>query len=80
MKRFTCDQLVELLTAYYDDAIDPATRDALRAHLSCCADCRGYEAQFAATVRVLGDQPTEPPPVAMRTRLLSAFRERRSGG
>ncbi|MFG2072398.1 anti-sigma factor family protein [Nonomuraea maritima] len=70
---------MELLTAYYDDAIDPTTRDAVRAHLSCCADCRGYEAQFRATVRALGDQPAEPPPAAMRTRLLAAFRERRAG-
>ncbi|PZG04861.1 anti-sigma factor, partial [Nonomuraea aridisoli] len=57
MKRFTCDELVEHLTAYLDDALDTPARDAVRAHLSCCEGCGRYFDQYRATIRALGDQP-----------------------
>ncbi|TDD41675.1 zf-HC2 domain-containing protein [Nonomuraea terrae] len=78
MKRFTCDELVEHLTAYLDDALDTPARDAVRDHLSCCEGCGRYFDQYRATIRVLGDLPTRPLPTETRSRLLSTFRTRRA--
>lgn len=76
MKRFTCDELVELLTAYLEDALDRPSHDGVREHLSRCEGCGRYFDQFRATIRVLGDQPPEKLPADVRDRLMSAFRER----
>ncbi|MFB4268130.1 anti-sigma factor [Nonomuraea sp. GTA35] len=76
MKRFTCDELAELLTAYLEDALDQPSRDGMQAHLSCCEGCGRYFEQFRATIKVLGDQPPEKLPAPVRDRLMSAFRER----
>lgn len=76
MKRFTCDELAEQLTAYLDDALDQPTRAGVRAHLSGCEGCARYLDQFRATVRALGEQPPEKLSAPVRDRLMSAFRER----
>lgn len=78
MKRFTCDELVEVITAYLDDALDQPARDGVRSHLACCAGCGRYVEQFRTTIGVLGDPPQEKLPADMRDRLMSTFRERRS--
>ncbi|MFB4280556.1 MULTISPECIES: anti-sigma factor family protein [unclassified Nonomuraea] len=75
MKRFTCDELVELLTAYLEDALDRPSRDGVQAHLSCCEGCERYFGQFRATITALGDQPPEKLSADVRDRLMSAFRE-----
>ncbi|MEU7856621.1 zf-HC2 domain-containing protein [Nonomuraea sp. NPDC049141] len=77
MKRFTCDELVDLITAYLDDALDPAEREGAHAHLACCQGCSRYFEQFRATIAALGDPPPEKLPAGVRDRLMSAFRERR---
>ncbi|MEO3854839.1 anti-sigma factor [Acrocarpospora sp. B8E8] len=77
MKRFTCDELAELITAYLDDALDDSSRAAAEAHLACCGDCGNYLDQFRTTIRALGDQPPEKLPSGARERLMSAFRGRR---
>ncbi|MET7327154.1 zf-HC2 domain-containing protein [Nonomuraea sp. NPDC005650] len=77
MKRFTCDELAELITAYLDDALDRPASDGVRAHLACCEGCGRYVEQFRATIGALGDPPPEKLPADVRDRLISAFRERR---
>ncbi|MEV4111016.1 zf-HC2 domain-containing protein [Nonomuraea sp. NPDC049695] len=77
MKRFTCDELAEHLTAYLEDALDRPARDGVRAHLACCEGCERYFEQFRATIGALGDPPPEKLPADVRARLMSAFRERR---
>jgi anti-sigma factor RsiW len=77
VKRFTCDELVELLTAYLEDALDQPSRDGVRTHLSYCEGCERYFGQFRATIRALGDQPPEKLSAGVRDRLMSAFREQR---
>ncbi|TMR98014.1 anti-sigma factor family protein [Nonomuraea basaltis] len=77
MKRFTCDELAELITAYLDDALDDPSRAGVEAHLACCGDCGNYLHQFRTTVRALGDQPPEKLSSGTRERLMSAFRNHR---
>lgn len=76
MKRFSCGELVELVTAYLENDLDDPTLRRLQEHLAGCEGCRRYLAQFRATVDALGALPPEPPPAPMRERLLSAFRQR----
>ncbi|MGW0808576.1 anti-sigma factor family protein [Nonomuraea sp. NPDC002799] len=77
MKRFTCDELVELLTAYLEDALDEPAREGVHAHVACCEGCGRYLDQFRATIGVLADPPAEKLSADVRDRLMTAFRERR---
>ncbi|TMR21837.1 anti-sigma factor [Nonomuraea turkmeniaca] len=77
MKRFTCGELVEVITAYLDDALDQPSRAAVEAHLTCCADCGHYVDQFRTTIRFLADPPPGKLSAGTRERLMSAFRNRR---
>ena len=70
-----CDEFVELVTAYLDDALEPADRQRVLDHLDLCDGCSTYLEQIRATVRAVGD--LEAPgglPDAGRQRLLDAFR------
>ncbi|MBF8193839.1 zf-HC2 domain-containing protein [Nonomuraea sp. K274] len=76
MKRFTCGELVGLITAYLDDVLDQHERAGIEAHLSGCEACERYVEQFRATIAALGDPPPEKLPPDVRDRLMSAFRTR----
>jgi anti-sigma factor RsiW len=72
-----CAEFVELVTAYLEDALDPADRQRVLDHLELCDGCSTYLAQVRETVRAVADLP-EPGrlPDAGRERLLDAFRRR----
>jgi hypothetical protein len=50
----SCQELVELVTAYLDDALAPSTRQRFEQHHTGCSGCRAYLAQMRATIRLLG--------------------------
>lgn len=77
MKRFTCGELVEVITAYLDRALDEPSHVAVETHLACCDDCGHYLDQFRVTIRVVGAPPPEKLSDRTRDRLMSAFRNRR---
>jgi len=70
-----CDEFVELVTAYLEDALAPADRQRVLDHLDLCDGCSTYLEQIRVTVRAVGDL-REPGglPDAGRQRLLDAFR------
>jgi anti-sigma factor RsiW len=49
-----CQQAVELMTAYLDDALPAADRRRLEQHLDDCPHCTEYLAQLRATITALG--------------------------
>lgn len=49
------------LSAYLDDAVRPAERAAVQAHLDTCADCRGRLAELRATARLIAALPDPAP-------------------
>ena len=49
-----CDELVELLTAYLDDALDPQMRRQFDEHLEGCAGCRAALAQWRTVAGLAG--------------------------
>ena len=70
----SCQELVELVTEYLEDALDPAERTRFDSHLRDCAGCQTYLEQMRHTIRVsgrLGEESLEP---AVREQLLEVFR------
>lgn len=69
-----CDEFVELVTAFLDGALDPATEDRFVEHLSRCDGCERYLEQFRTTIADLGALPPESLSPTVRADLLDAFR------
>jgi len=72
--RATCREVVELVTDYLDDALDPKARARLDAHLRDCDGCAAYLEQLRATIRVAGRLAPGAIPDATMSRLVAAFR------
>jgi anti-sigma factor RsiW len=70
----SCRELVELVTDYLEDALDPVTRQRFEEHLQECDGCTAYVEQMRMTVRLLGEVPEESLSPEVRDRLLAAFR------
>lgn len=70
-----CRELVELVTAYLEGALDAATRRRFEAHLRECDGCTAYVEQLRTTVALTGRLRAEELDPALRDRLLAAFRE-----
>lgn len=78
VKRFSCDEWVELVTSYLDGDLDEPTGNLFEEHLGACESCGHYLHQFRVTVTALGTLRPEPLPDQARERLLAAFRDRRN--
>jgi anti-sigma factor RsiW len=75
----TCQQLIELVTAYLEDALAPAVRAAFDHHVELCPGCAVYMDQIRQTIRLLGGLPQPPLPATRREALLQRFREVQQG-
>ena len=70
----SCQELVELVTAYLEDALPPSERARFDGHLADCGTCRVYLEQVRETIRLVGRvTPDDLSPEAERD-LLAAFR------
>ena len=69
-----CREVVELITQYLEDALPPAERARLEAHLEGCAVCREYIAQMRLASRLLGRIQPELVSPALEAELVRAFR------
>ncbi len=49
----TCQELVERLTEYFDDAMPPAERARLEAHIKACLGCERYAEQLRIAIRLV---------------------------
>jgi anti-sigma factor RsiW len=70
-----CQELVELVTDYLEEALPPAERARFEAHLACCSGCRTYLEQMRQTVRSMGRLSEESIEADVKERLLEAFRD-----
>ena len=70
----SCAELVELVTEYLEDALDPRTRLRFERHLAECEGCDTYLEQMRQTMKLLGRIPQETLSQPTRERLLAAFR------
>lgn len=70
-----CNELVELVTAYLDGALDPTTRARFDMHLLDCDGCERYLQQFRETVNTVGRVTDDQIDPGFRDRLLNAFKD-----
>jgi anti-sigma factor RsiW len=70
----TCAELVELVTAYLEGALDPGTERRFVEHLESCAGCEIYVEQIRRTIAEVGRLNPEGLSDETRNRLLDAFR------
>jgi Putative zinc-finger len=70
-----CIELVELVTEYLGDSLDPETRARFDLHVRECDGCENYLQQFRATITTIGDIQEDQLDPDFRARLLAAFRE-----
>lgn len=75
----SCPEMVELLTAYLEGALDGTDRVSFDAHLDLCRGCRTYLDQFRETVRSTGGLREDDVPAAVMDDLLRTFRDWRAG-
>jgi anti-sigma factor RsiW len=74
-----CRELIELLTDYLDDALDPTTRRAIDAHLARCDGCTRALEQLRETVRITGTLTPEHLASPEREALRAVFVRWREG-
>jgi predicted anti-sigma-YlaC factor YlaD len=72
-RELTCREIVELVTAYLEDALDSADRERFEEHLVFCDGCGNYLEQMRQTVRVAGQAQAQLP-TELEASLLEAFR------
>ena len=74
----TCQQLVELVTDYFENALAPAERARFEAHVAGCAGCDAYLGQMRATLEAVRETAAlEAQPEV--SALLDAFRDWKRG-
>jgi anti-sigma factor RsiW len=75
-----CQQVVEMVTDYLEDALPPADRRRLEHHLPGCPHCTEYLAQMRETIRLAGRVTPEDLTPQMRTELTDLYRRWRTEG
>jgi anti-sigma factor RsiW len=73
-KDLACQELVELVTAYFDGSLSRADRRRFRAHISGCPHCTAYVEQMRQVIEVTGRLEPEDLSDEVRDELLEAFR------
>lgn len=75
----TCQELVELVTDYFEGKLGGPEAAGLEAHLDACQHCRSYLAQMRMVIRMLGKLRKEHISEEARLELVQAFRDWRDG-
>jgi anti-sigma factor RsiW len=77
---FSCQEMIEVVTNYLDDALPPDEQQRFERHLSYCAGCNTYVDQIRETIRQTGMVPREEslPPV-LREEIVARFRNWKRG-
>jgi len=74
-QELTCQELVELVTDYLEDRLDPVQRARFEAHVAICPGCDAYLEQMRVMLRLAGRLPEERLSAPTRDALLVAFRD-----
>ena len=69
-----CNELVELVTEYFDGSLPPRDRERFEEHLADCVGCTNYVAQMCHTIELTGTLTTDDVDPDAADQLLSAFR------
>jgi anti-sigma factor RsiW len=74
----SCQELVELVTAYLEGALPEGERARFEEHLSGCEGCSTYLEQMRTTIRLTGMLSPESLSPEAETALMGAFRSWRA--
>jgi anti-sigma factor RsiW len=79
-ENLSCQEMIEVVTDYLDDALPPGERQRFEHHLSYCRGCVAYTGQMRETIRqtamVAREESLSP---ELRERLVAQFRSWRRG-
>jgi anti-sigma factor RsiW len=75
-----CQELVELVTEYFEGTLPPAERERFEAHLGTCPGCTTYLQQMRQTLQVLGKLTEETIAPQTRDDLLQIFKDWKKAG
>jgi predicted anti-sigma-YlaC factor YlaD len=75
----SCQEIVELVTAYLEGVLAPADRERVEQHLSGCEGCLTYVDQVRRTIRIVGALREDDLGPRVREELVGAFRGWRGG-
>src|SRR5882757_9226039 len=70
---FRCQEMVRLVTDYFDGAIDDSMRRRFEEHLRQCDGCSAYVEQLRLTMALVGGIREDDLDPVFRDRLLQAF-------
>jgi anti-sigma factor RsiW len=69
-----CQELVELVTAYFDGSLSRRNRRRFQRHISGCDNCSAYVEQMRLVIEATGSLSEDDIDPAAREELLEAFR------
>ena len=69
-----CQELVELVTAYFDGGLSRRDRRRFNAHIKGCPHCTAYLEQMRLVIEASGELREEDIEPAARDELLEAFK------
>ena len=75
MAGLSCQEFVELVTDYLENALDADARVRFEQHMAICPGCETYLQQMAETASRLGKIPVDTISDEVQMTLLSAFRD-----
>jgi anti-sigma factor RsiW len=73
-KEIACQELVELVTAYFEGNLSRSDRRRFRAHIRGCDHCTAYVEQMRLVIEATGRLTEEDIRPEVREELLAAFR------
>jgi anti-sigma factor RsiW len=76
----SCQELVELVTAYLDGALPEPERACFEEHVALCAGCRNYLESMRITISLVGQVSEDALSPHARAALLDAFRDWKRAG
>jgi anti-sigma factor RsiW len=79
LKEMPCQELVELVTDYFDGKLSWSDRRRFRRHIGACDHCTAYLEQMRLVVEATGRLTEDDLEPAARDELLAAFRGWRVG-
>jgi anti-sigma factor RsiW len=74
VEAFSCQELVELVTAYLEGALSAEDETRFEEHIAGCDGCSAYLEQMRATIRHVGRLTPEAISADAERELLEAFR------
>jgi anti-sigma factor RsiW len=73
-REMACQELVELVTSYFDGRLSRADRRRFRAHISGCDHCTAYIEQMRLVIEGTGRLTEDDIDPAAREEMIDAFR------